>query len=136
MKRFSSALCLADKQRQQVDSKQPASVGQSICRECGQKYVATNQQHKCHHQQPLEDPLSARELKARRRKPQKGFGASKQRNKSKSEFPEVPRLVEPINDDEEPRRPMGIMMDPMILARQRRPSLCNQASVNVDQQGE
>lgn len=131
MKRFSSALCLADKQRQQnqqLQQQQQVDKNKNIkdCHECGHKLAAN---HNC---RPKDHQLSAQELKrASRRKK----SAATNNNKSK---PEVPKLVEPPKDipSEQQQQQQQHALDPMILARQRRPSVCNQASVNVDQQGE
>lgn len=149
MKRFSSALCLADKQRQQQQQQQQVDKQQAVkltCQECGQKLADNRQrqQHECRQRSREEENLSAQELKKLKKKQQKQLVGQTNKSKGKNKNvkppqpptpPEVPKLIEPPKDEKQSAK-LGIStVDPMILARQRRPSVCNQASVNVDQQG-
>lgn len=106
MKRFSSALCLADRQQRPPQ----AEVGSAVAQQQQQQQVASSPRVKL---------------------PQTADQSTQQQRKSVGKLASVKTKTP---DDAHDRLHLA-PDDPMILARQRRPSV-SKGSVNVDQQGE
>ena len=124
MKRFSSAQCLADRQqRQQQQQQQQVSDSTRQNSSSGSSQPSSNDESKQMQQDGGVRRTSKRRA-GRRSKPSPVRAGKRQQSQA--------NLLAASNEEEEEEEEEPAM----VLARQRRPSVSNQASVNVDQQGE